>query len=309
MHWPATWPLWLRSNEPLARHTSMGVGGAADYFAEPSSLPELLELLQWSASRTLPLVFLGSGTNLLVSDRGFRGCVVRLRQTAFTRLQITASDETGTVRVACGAGVSTQQLVRSGVHHGFGPMRLLAGLPGSIGGAIAMNAQGIGQFIEHVVVATPMGHLQQRSQAECAFGYRYADLAGGLVVQATLRFQRMADGEDTLGVRQVLAHRRATQELQLPSAGCAFKNPSPTAPAGQLIDQSGVKRWHIGDACVSAKHANFIVNAGRARSTDVLLLMERIQQRVHRDHALWLEPEIRIIGERWEPATPAAVQA
>ena len=167
-----------------------------------------------------------------------------------------------------------------------------------------MNAQNIGALIDRVTVITDDGEVEQRSRAQCEFGYRSAALGGGLVIQATLSFQRATGEEDALGVKQVLAHRRTTQELRLPSAGCAFKNPSADQSAGRLIDLSGLKGTRVGDACVSEKHANFVVNTGRSRSADVLLLMERIQQRVWRDHGLWLEPEVRIIGERWEQ--PAA---
>lgn len=300
MRWLPDSPAFLRRNEPLRLHTSIGVGGAADYFAEPSSVEELLCLLTWARGRSVPLTFFGSGTNVLVSDRGFRGCVVRLSRTPFTRMQIAMTDHSEAVTVTCGAGVSTQQLVRMALRHGFGPVRTLAGLPGSIGGAVAMNAQNIGTHIQRVTLVTPQGALDQRSQAQCDFRYRSADLGGGLVLQTTFTFRRLLDtADDRSGAREVLTHRRATQELTLPSAGCAFKNPSAEQPAGRLIDQSRLKGWRVGEACVSEKHANFILNAGRCRAVDVLLLMERIQRRVLKDHGLWLEPEVRILGERW----------
>ena len=306
MRWLPDCPNFLKRDEPLRTHTSIGIGGPADYFAEPHSVEELLRLHAWAKLRDIPLVFFGSGTNLLVSDRGFRGCIVRLSRAPFTRLQIAAHDERDDITVACGAGVSTQQLVRAALRHGFGPVHALSGLPGSIGGAVAMNAQNIGALIDTVTVITADGAVVRRSRAQCDFGYRSADLGGGLVIQATMTFRRVTDEGDALGVKRVLAHRRTTQELQLPSAGCAFKNPSTDQSAGRLIDLSGLKGARVGDACVSDKHANFVVNAGRSRSVDVLLLMERIQRRVHRDHGLWLEPEVRIIGERWEQ--PAAAR-
>lgn len=301
MRWLPDSPNFLRFNEPLGPHTSMGIGGPADYFAEPTSVEELLGLLAWARLREIPLVFFGSGTNLLVSDRGFRGCVVRLSRSPFTRLHITASDESDTVTVTCGAGVPTQQLVRAALQHGFGPVHTLAGLPGSIGGAVAMNAQNIGAFVERVTMVTPTGEVVHRTKTDCEFAYRSADLGGGLVLKATMAFWRLQGEADLLDAREVLLQRRMTQELTRPSAGCAFKNPSADQPAGRLIDRSGLKRWHVGDACVSDKHANFIVNAGRCRSVDVLRLMERIQRRVWHDHGIWLEPEVRILGERWEP--------
>ena len=300
MRWLPDCPPFLRRNELLGHHTSIGIGGPADYFAEPTSVEELLGLLAWARMRDVPLAFFGSGTNLLVSDRGFRGCIVRLSRSPFTRLHITTSEDTDTVTVACGAGVSTQQLVRAAVNHGFGPVRTLAGLPGSIGGAIAMNAQNIGASIQRVTMVTPSGEVVQRQQDECGFGYRTSQLQGGLVLQTTFQFQRVEGGEDVVGVRDVLNRRRDTQELKRPSAGCAFKNPSLEHPAGRLIDASGLKGVRVGDACVSDKHANFIVNAGHSRSVDVLLLMERIQRQVWRDNQCWLEPEVRILGERWE---------
>lgn len=309
MRWLPDCPNFLKRHEPLRAHTSIGVGGPADYFAEPTSVEELLRLLRWAKLREIPLVFFGSGTNLLVSDRGFRGCVVRLSRAPFTRLQIAATDDSDTVTVTCGAGVSTQQLVRAALRQQFGPVHTLAGLPGSVGGAVAMNAQNIGTFVERVTVVTPEGEVMQRSRTQCGFGYRSADLGGGLVIQAMLAFQRAGGQDDATGVQRVLSRRRTTQELQRPSAGCAFKNPSTEASAGRLIDLSGLKGSRVGDACVSDKHANFIVNAGRSRSVEVLLLMEQIQQRVWRDHRVWLEPEVRIIGERWEqPSATGSVR-
>jgi UDP-N-acetylmuramate dehydrogenase len=188
--------------------------------------------------------------------------------------------------------------VRAGLRHGFGPMRALAGLPGSIGGALAMNAQNIGSYVHQITLVSPEGLLDHRVRAGCDFDYRYADLGGGVVVAATLKFTRAVDPQDAADVRAVLQQRRTTQELTLPSAGCAFKNPTRTLSAGALIDRSGLKGWSVGDARVSSKHANFIVNTGRSRSLHILRLMERIQRRVRRDHQVWLEPEIRIVGER-----------
>jgi UDP-N-acetylmuramate dehydrogenase len=170
----------------------------------------------------------------------------------------------------------------------------MAGLPGQVGGAVVGNAQNIGAFVEQATWVTPRGEVRTAPRARLGFSYRCSSVGPGIVTEVVLRFPR-ADAAGS--IRQALCYRNSTQDLQLPSAGCAFRNPEGQA-AGRLIDQAGLKGRRIGDAQVSLRHANFIVNLGYATCDDVLALMEHVQRQVARVHGIRLDPEIRILGER-----------
>ena len=292
------WPLaCVRPTEPLANHTTFRIGGPAEWFAEPSSLEELLQLLCEASQRGMPVSVLGGGTNLLIADRGISGLVVHLGR-AFRTIELLNHTDADSTRVRCGAAMLTQRVVALACQYGWDHLEALAGLPGQIGGAVVMNAQGIGQFVEQITLASFTGDLIQVPRERLHFTYRYAALEPGMIVEVVFRFSRTDPTESTNRIQQALCHRNTTQELRLPSAGCAFKNPHGFS-AGRLIDQAGLKGSRIGDAQVSFRHANFIVNHGQATCDDVLSLMEHIQRRVHQRVGVWLEPEVRLLGERW----------
>ncbi len=288
------------SNEPLARHTSLRIGGPVDWFVEPEDLDELRAVLQEAAQQQEPVWLIGGGTNLLAPDRGVRGVAMHLRRPYFTELTVDeASSTTQAVRVWCGAGLTTHRVVLAAAQAGWGGAERLAGLPGSIGGAVAMNAQDIGQFVEEVVLVDYGGQVRHLTRAALRFCYRYTDMPEGVMVRVRLAFPRVPQAEAAAAIDHVFARRKTTQELSWSSAGCAFKNPGGDCqPAGALIDRSGLKGTRVGEAQVSLRHANFIINLGHATALDVLGLMERIQAQVRRDHGVWLEPEVRILGER-----------
>jgi UDP-N-acetylmuramate dehydrogenase len=200
--------------------------------------------------------------------------------------------------VRCGAALLTQRLVYLAARHGWGELEILAGLPGQLGGALTMNAQNIGQFVQGATVVALEGGTRLLRREDMRFSYRYAALAPGIITDVTLSFPKIAPDLAHERIRQILQYRNTTQEVRLPSAGCAFKNP-PGIGAGKLIDQAGLKGSRIGDAQVSHRHANFIVNLGQATCDDVLSLMEHIQRRVQRASGILLEPEVRMIGEQW----------
>ncbi len=291
-----TWPQrYIRQHELLANHTSFRIGGPAEWFAEPSSLDELVEVLRVASQQGLPVSVLGGGTNTLAPDRGIHGLVVHLGGGFRT---VDVQDEPGeSTVVRCGAALLTQRLVSLGAQYGWGDVEAFAGLPGQIGGAVVMNAQDIGRFIQCVNLVTLDGTVLECSREQLQFGYRYTALEPGIVAEVVLRFQKVPVQEAQQRVHQALAYRNNTQEVRLPSAGCAFKNP-PSIGAGRLIDQAGLKGSRIGDAQVSQRHANFIVNLGHATCDDVLSLMEHIQRRVRATFNVMLEPEVRVIGER-----------
>ena len=290
------------SDEPLAKHTSFRIGGPADWFAEPEDLDDLQTLLMQARRWNIPVLLIGGGTNLLASDRGFHGLAIHLRRPFFTHTVLEQhADPSAPARLWCGAGVVTNRLVTLAAQEGWGGVERLAGLPGTIGGAVVMNAQEIGQFVEAVVLVDLTGSVHHVRRDALRFHYRYTELPDGVVVRVQLAFPRVPPAEAAAAIHQLLGRRKATQELSLSSAGCAFKNPQGGGkPAGQLIERSGFKGASVGGAQVSLRHANFIVNMGQAKALDVLELMERIQVQVHRDHGVWLEPELRILGERIE---------
>ncbi len=294
MSWPSGC---IRPNEALSKHTSFRIGGPAEWFAEPQSVDEVAAVLREASHLGLPVSFVGGGTNTLAADRGVRGLVVHLGP-AFRTISATHSVDEAVARVRCGAGLLTQRLVLVGAREGWGELQRLAGLPGQIGGAVAMNAQEIGRFVEELTIVSPGGEVQTVGRDQLHFAYRTSVLPPGIVVEAVLALARIPVEESSRQVQEILDRRNATQELRLPSAGCAFRNPV-DRPAGRLIDEAGLKGARIGDAQVSLRHANFIVNLGNATSSDVLSLMEYIQQQVHRRFGVMLEPEVRVLGESW----------
>jgi UDP-N-acetylmuramate dehydrogenase len=294
MSWP---PACIRHCEPLADHTSFRIGGPAEWFAEPSTLAELMEVLRDATRLGLPVSVVSGGTNTLAADRGIRGLVVHLGR-GFRTIEDLNGPEEPIARVRCGAALLTQRLVFLAARYGWGDLEALAGLPGHIGGAVAMNAQEIGRFVESISMVGLDGTVRQFTRGRLHFSYRYAALGPGIIAEAVLRFPRVPPPQAYDRIRQALAYRNTTQETGLPSAGCAFKNP-PGVGAGRLIDQAGLKGVRIGDAQVSRRHANFIVNLGRATCDDVLSLMEHIQRQVRRQFKILLEPEVRLVGERF----------
>ncbi|MBI4342368.1 MAG: UDP-N-acetylmuramate dehydrogenase [Candidatus Omnitrophica bacterium] len=293
-----TWPhSCIRPHELLADHTSFRIGGPAEWFAEPSTLEELVDVLRAASRLGLPVSVIGGGTNTLAADRGIRGVVIHLGREFRTITDLSHPDEP-MATVVCGASLLTQRLVYLAAKHGWGDLELLAGLPGQLGGAVAMNAQGIGQFVQQVSLVGFDGTVRQLTREQLRFRYRFAELEPGIVTEVILRFPKVPPAEAYERIRRALQYRNTTQEIRLPSAGCAFKNP-PGTGAGRLIDQAGLKGARIGDAQISLRHANFIVNLGHATCDDVLSLMEYAQCRVHSEFNVHLEPEVRVVGEQW----------
>jgi len=298
-----TWPTHcIQRHEPLANHTSFRIGGPADWFARPDSLKELLDVLRQARRLSLPVHVLGGGTNTLAPDRGLSGVVIHLGR-AFRRVEVrspaspSAKPKAASVRVSCGAALLTQRLVYLAAQHGWGELEMLAGLPGQLGGAVTMNAQSIGRFVHEVTLVTLDGSVHRLPREALEFAYRYTALEPGIIAGVEFEFPKVPAEDAAAAIRRALQYRNATQELRLPSAGCAFKNP-PGISAGRLLDEAGLKGCRIGDAQFSSRHANFITNLGRATCDDVLSLMEYAQRRVRRGVGVLLEPEVRLIGER-----------
>jgi UDP-N-acetylmuramate dehydrogenase len=295
-----TWPIaCVRPQESLANHTSFRIGGPAEWFAEPSTLEELQAVLREAHRRGLPVSIVGGGTNTLAPDRGLNGVVLHLGR-GFRTVEDVSDPQAPIAQVRCGAALLTQRLVYLAATHGWGELEGLAGLPGQVGGAVMMNAQDIGRFLQRVTLIKPDGTVREVPREQMAFTYRDTAIESGLIASVLLQFPKVPPAESYARIRSALQHRNSTQETGLPSAGCAFKNP-PGVGAGRLIDLAGLKGARIGDAQVSLRHANFIVNVGHATCDDVLSLMEHIQREVRRAHGVDLEPEVRMAGERWGP--------
>lgn len=293
-----TWPRGcIRRHEPLANHTSFRIGGPAEWFAQPETLDELVHVLQEAWHSGWPVSVVGGGTNTLAADRGIQGLVVHLGR-GFRTIHDISHPEEPTAQVRCGAALLTQRLVALAANYGWAELEALAGLPGQLGGAVAMNAQDIGRFVQQVNLVSFDGTLRQLTREQLRFSYRYTALEPGIIAEVVLQFPKILPEAAAARIRSALTYRNTTQETGLPSAGCAFKNP-PGVGAGRLIDQAGLKGARIGDAQVSRRHANFIVNVGQATCDDVLSLMEYIQRRVQQLFHVSLEPEVRLIGERF----------
>ncbi|MEB2325087.1 MAG: UDP-N-acetylmuramate dehydrogenase, partial [Sorangiineae bacterium] len=278
---------------PLARHLPLGVGGPADALAAPASADELAALVALAAEHGLPLHVLGGGFNTVVLDGGLDGVAVRTH-----RLRALALDG-ATLRAE--TGVSHSQVVRLCAERGLAGLEFGAGVPGTVGGWIAMNAgvpdAEVGAVVRDVETAGPGAARRTRTRAEMGFVYRGArGLARGeVVLAARFALHPCEPGAVRAAIDRHLAHRRATQPIDQPSFGSVFVNP-PGERAGRLVELAGLKGLRIGGAQISSVHANFIVNLGGATAADVLALMARAQEAVRERTGIALEPEVRIVG-------------
>jgi UDP-N-acetylmuramate dehydrogenase len=295
----------MRLNEPLAAHTSFRIGGPADALVTPADREDLVALLREVRAKKLDAVVLGSGCNLLVRDGGFRGVVISLRNLNAIAITREYRSVGGAYAVLIAeAGVSLARLLSFALEKGLTGMEFAAGIPGTVGGALCMNAgtaQGeMGDVVDSVTLLSPEGETVLRHRDEMAFGYRTASVPAGHVILDAKVILRFGDKDRIRShVKEIIEKRKARQPLGLPNAGSVFKNPLDEA-AGRLIESAGLKGLTIGRAQVSEKHANFIVNLGGATAADVIRLMETVKERVLEVHKVRLEPEIRIIGEETE---------
>jgi UDP-N-acetylmuramate dehydrogenase len=288
----------IRRAEPMYRHTSWRVGGPADYFVKPTSRTDL-EAALVALPRGLPVHWLGLGSNVLVRDGGIRGAVVG---TGALPKQIERLDD---MRVRVSASVPCMLLARQCLAWKIGPAVFFAGIPGSVGGALAMNAGAFGgetwRNVESVVTLDRYGVERTHARADYAIGYRsvVGPSAAEWFLGATFRFDRDAD-TPTTAIRALLAKRGETQPMGAASCGSVFRNP-PGDFAGRLIQEAGLKGERVGGAVISEKHANFIVNTGGATAADIEALIERVRNEVEIQFGVRLELEVRILGEHELP--------
>ncbi len=277
------------SGVPLSTLTSFHIGGPADYFIEPGSIDELARLVERCADLEVPFCVIGAGSNLLVADAGLHAAVFRLSR-------MDRIERRGT-RILCEAGTPLQRLVWQAEQWGLSGLEPLAGIPGTVGGAIAMNAGGqtgcVAETIVSVTTIDRTGAVRPRTPEDLAMGYRHSLLKPEIAIAATFELAE-ADGSEIADRRQaVLAEKTLTQPLAAQSAGCVFKNP-PGQSAGALIDRAGLKGERVGPAVVSGQHANFIINQGGATARDVLQLIRRVRRRIRKRFGVDLELEIEL---------------
>ncbi len=284
----------LLHDEPLARHTSWRIGGPARCYYEPHDIDDLAEFLH-DLPPAEPVFWLGLGSNLLVRDGGVQGTVIA------TFRALGEMERLDATRLRVEAGVACPQVARFCSQQGLCGVEFLAGIPGTLGGALAMNAGAFGgetwSYVESVETLNRHGDRHTRTPHDYRIGYRSVEgPEGEWFVAAVLTLKRGDSSELSERIRHLLDKRKATQPLNLPSCGSVFRNP-PGDHAARLIESTGLKGLRIGDACVSEKHANFIVNLGAARAADVEALIAQVMERVEVAHGVRLVPEVRIVGE------------
>lgn len=289
----------LRLDEPMARHTSWRVGGPADRYFAPDDVAALGEFLN-TLPADEPLTWIGLGSNLLVRDGGIRGTVVSL-----TRLPEELA-QSGGLGITASAGVACAKVARFSAAAGLTGAEFLAGIPGTLGGALAMNAGAWGSetwpVVEWVETLDRNGQLHQRTPADFTIGYRSVRGPGEeWFMRAGLRLGPDSDGRAQARIRELLAQRAESQPMGIPSCGSVFRNP-PGDHAGRLIEACGLKGFAVGRASVSDKHANFIINNGGATAADIEALIGHVQQTVQMQTGIELVAEVRIIGEAPAPA-------
>ncbi len=289
----------ILTNEPLSKHTSLGVGGPADLFVVPRSIAALAEVIRHATEAGVPYLVLGEGTNVIVQDGGVRGIVIHIGD------NLSGISREGT-HVTAQAGARVAMLCRQCCEWGLTGLEFAAGIPGSVGGALVMNAGAydgeMSQVVDWVTAITPSGDMERLTRDELALTYRdsifqHEDLT---IAEVGCALEERDAREVRARTYEVVESRCGTQPVAQRSAGSVFKRPDGDY-AGRLLEASGAKGLQVGGATISEKHANFVVNSGGATAGDILGLIELVQQRVHDRFDIWLEPEVMVLGEADAP--------
>jgi len=278
-------------NEVLAPYTTFRIGGAADYFLEPNDASDVVSIINYVNKRGIPLFVLGNGSNILISDEGIRGIVINMIS-GFSYLK----HENG--YIISGSGVKMAKFVDYCIQMGYAGVEMLAGIPATIGGALVMNAGCYGgEMADHVTNITLVrnGNLMVQSKNECNFGYRTSNLKGTVILEAKFMLPEGNREETTNRRKELLLKRNESQPVEIPNAGCVFKNP-PGNYAAALIEQCGLKGLTYGGAMVSTKHANYIINYNKATANDVIELVKIIKKTVLEQKEIELNMEVKLVG-------------
>ena len=281
----------VREGEPLSRHTWFRLGGDAEYYAEPTSIDELISLVKRCREEDIPVRLIGGGSNLLVRDEGVRGVVISLSHPVFSQI---SSDKT---IVVAGGGAKLGHVISTAAREGLAGLESLVGIPGTIGGALHGNSGGhggdIGQWATSATVLTRSGEVVERSRDDLVFGYRKSSLDELAILEAKFELEEDDPGELTKKMQKRWIVKKASQPLAHHSAGCIFRNPQ-GLNAGALIDEAGFKGTSVGRAMVSDRHANFIVAEHGASTEDVIKLIDLVKQGVADRLGTDLEVEIEV---------------
>jgi len=290
----------LLIDEPMAQHTTIRIGGPADILAFPKNNEELKRLLVIAGQNRIHCFVLGWGSNLLVRDGGVRGLVINLTR-GFQDVEVIA-DNDGEVLLRVGAGVKVPGLMDTLIKEGLAGLEFMTSIPATIGGAIRMNAgtpEGeIGKHVKSVSILTKTGQPKTLDRKDCGFAYRTSRFpAGSVIIAAELALKRGDPEQIRAAVEAKKTSRVSTQPLNVPNLGSVFKNPSKREHAGRLIEEAGLKDVRVGQARISEKHGNFIVNEGGATAKDVLALIGLIKDKVKEKYNIRLETEVLVVGE------------
>ena len=285
----------LLLQEPLSRHTTFQIGGPADYLIQPACTEEVAAVLRAVRAYGVPLTVLGNGSNVLVLDKGIRGVVLKFDE----HMGYIRHDGE---RITAGAGATLADVSTYAMKQALGGLEFAIGIPGSIGGAVFMNAGAydgeISTAVASVTAVCPDAMIRTFAGDAMGFGYRHSAFQdnGCIICEIELALRKGDAGEISRRMAELTSRRESKQPLEMPSAGSTFKRP-PGYFAGTLIEQTGLKGLRVGGAQVSVKHAGFIINTGGATAEDVLSLIKEVQHRVHGKFGVELHPEVRIIGE------------
>ena len=281
-------------NEPMSKHTTFRIGGNADFFVTPNTTESLEAVINYVKSNNIPYYVIGNGSNLLVKDSGFRGVIIQLYKKF---ANIIVNDNVITAQ----AGALLSTVAKTALNNSLTGMECLSGIPGTIGGAVCMNAGAYGGEMKDIVVETKVihnGKIETISNKASDFGYRKSKIMSeNMIVVETILSLEKGNKEDIQSkMSELLTQRNSKQPVELPSAGSTFKRPEGYF-AAKLIDDSGLRGYSVGKAQVSPKHCGFVVNNGGATANDVLTLMHNVSNIVEDKFGVKLEPEVRIIGE------------
>jgi UDP-N-acetylmuramate dehydrogenase len=285
----------IRGDEPMSRHTSFRIGGPADVLVMPRTVEDLAAAIRFARRHDLPLTITGNGSNLLVRDGGIRGVVVKLGE-HFQRIEVSPP------RIVAQSGILLGDVSRAAAAHALTGLEFAIGIPGTLGGAIIMNAGAYGgemkEVVTRVTILDPAGEIRHLTPEECRFGYRTSALQGTRDIVAEVEMALTPGDPEAIHAKMadLTRQRESKQPLSFPSAGSVFKRP-PGGYVGPMVESLGLKGYRIGDAQVSEKHAGFIVNCGSATARDVLALIEHVRSAVRERFGVTLETEVRIIGE------------
>ena len=288
----------IQFDRAMSEYTTFRIGGKADAICFVQGLGELQQVFSYINREKIPYLLVGKGSNLLVRDGGFKGAVIIMRGQLATIKQHEKNDR---MVLAGGGGLTLRDLVSFCSQRGLGGLEFLSGIPGTVGGALTMNAgafgRAMGDVVQQVDLVTPEGEFTSRNRSDLTFSYRESSIQEGtLVVRASLQCSQETSEIVSGRVAEYLTRRKLAQPLDYPSAGSVFRNPS-NDHAGRLIEQAGLKGKKIGGAMISPKHANYIVNTGGAQAEDILRLMEMAKEKVREATGVELEPEIKVVGD------------